>query len=470
MKKLKVVDVTMRENTAFADFSLSFKEKLEIVKQMDKLDIDVIEIPALKEEKTDLLFIKSLATLVKNSVVSCDAGRTKEEMDKVWNALSASKKTRLRVAVPTSAVQMEFVYGMKPAKVLNEIQELVSYAKTLCKEVEFSAEDATRSEMDFLVKAMETAIDAGATIVNICDSAGVMLPEELKNFVETLKGKVPALEQVMLSVECSDELKMANANVFAGVAAGVSQIKVSASGNHFPSLETIVHAIAQRGTSLDIGCNVRTVELQRVLHQLSWLSGGQKGKPSPFTKKEDRASDVILDQDADMETVNGKVRELGYELSAEDSAKVYEAFQHVVRKKKVTTRELEAIIATTALQVPPTYKVADYVINSGNIITPTANISLEKEGRILRGLSMGDGPIEAAFMAIENIVGHHYELDDFQIQAITEGSEAAATALIRLRAKGQLFSGTGISTDIIGASIRAYVSALNKIVYEEDAV
>lgn len=470
MKKLNVVDVTMRENTAFADFSLSFKEKLEIVKQMDKLEIDVIEIPALKEEKTDLLFIKSLGTLVKNSVVSCESGKTKEEMDKVWNALSTCAKPRLRVSVPTSAVQMEFVYGMKPPKVMAEIKELVAYAKGLCEDVEFSAEDATRSEMDFLVTAIETAIDAGASIINICDSASVMLPEEFKNFIETLKEKVPALGNVTLSVECSDELKMANANVFAGVAAGAGQVKVSAAGAHFPSLETIVHAIAQRGTSLDIECNVRTVELQRALQQLSWLSGNQKNKKSPFAKKEDKEGDVILDQSADMEAVNEKVRELGYELSTEDSAKVFEAFQRVVRKKKVTTKELEAIIATTAMQVPPTYKVVDYVINSGNIITPTANIALEKEGRILRGLSTGDGPIAAAFMAIENIIGTHYELDDFQIQAITEGSEAAATALIRLRAKGQLFSGTGISTDINGASIRAYVSALNKIVYEDETV
>lgn len=470
MKNLSVADVTMRENTAFADFSLSFKEKLEIVKQMEKLEIDVIEIPALKEEKTDLLFIKSLGTLVKNSIISCDAGRSKEDVDKVWGALGNSVKPRLRVTVPTSAVQMEYVYGMKPPKVMAEIKELVAYAKSLCADVEFSAEDATRSEMDFLAQAVQTAIEEGATVINICDSAGVMLPEEFKKFVETLMEKVPELEKVTLSVECSDELKMANANVFAGVAAGAVQVKVSAAGVHFPALETIVHAIAQRGSSLNIGCNVRTVELQRALQQLSWLSGNQKNKKSPFAKKEETGSDAILDQSADLEQVSEKVKELGYELSAEDTAKVFEAFKRVVRKKKVNARELDAIVATSAMQVPPTYQVVDYVINSGNIITPTANIALVKDGRELRGLSTGDGPVEAAFMAIENIVGTHYELDDFQIQAITEGSEAAATALVRLRANGQLFSGTGISTDINGASIRAYVSALNKIVYEDETV
>ena len=163
------------------------------------------------------------------------------------------------------------------------------------------------------------------------------------------------------------------------------------------------------------------------------------------------------------------VRQLGYDLTEEDNARVFEAFKRVaVKKHFVGTRELDAIVASTALQVPSTYRLESYVINSGNVIMATANITLERDGNKVRGISVGDGPIDAAFLAIEQIIGHHYELDDFQIQAVTEGREAMGSALVKLRSGGRLYSGSGISTDIIGASIRAYISALNKIVYEEE--
>ncbi|MBO7682487.1 MAG: 2-isopropylmalate synthase, partial [Clostridia bacterium] len=157
-----------------------------------------------------------------------------------------------------------------------------------------------------------------------------------------------------------------------------------------------------------------------------------------------------------------------YDLSDEDNARVYDAFKRVASKKHfVGTRELDAIVASTALQVPSTYRLESYVINSGNVITATANLLVELDGEELRGVGVGDGPIDAAFSAIEQIIGHHYELDDFQIQTVTEGRDAMGSALVKIRADGKVYSGSGISTDIIGASIRAYISALNKIVYDE---
>ena len=161
---------------------------------------------------------------------------------------------------------------------------------------------------------------------------------------------------------------------------------------------------------------------------------------------------------------------LGYELSDEDNEKVYESFKTIAASKTVTDAELEAIVASVALQVPPTYVLDSYVINSGNKITATANVLLLKNGAEQRGISVGDGPIDASFLAIEQIVGHHYELDDFQIQSVTEGRDSMGSALIKLRAGGKLYSGNGISTDIVGASIHAYINALNKIVYEEDQI
>ena len=167
-------------------------------------------------------------------------------------------------------------------------------------------------------------------------------------------------------------------------------------------------------------------------------------------------------------TVSAAVRKLGYDLSEEDDERVFEAFRRVAAKKPVGAKELDAIVASSALQVPATYKLISYVINSGNVITASAHIELEKDGEKLSGIALGDGPIDAAFLAVEKILGHHFELDDFQIQAVTEGREAMGSALVKLRDNGKLYSGNGISTDIIGAAVRAYINALNKIVYGEN--
>ena len=181
------------------------------------------------------------------------------------------------------------------------------------------------------------------------------------------------------------------------------------------------------------------------------------------------ASLEAIDSSATIADIAEDTKKLGYELSDEDIGKVYEEAKRVIEKKgKIGASELEAVIASASMQVPSTFHVVSYVVNSGNIITATANLTLEKNGEKISGVATGDGPIDAAFHAIEQIVGHHYELDDFQIQSITKGREAVGSSLIRLRAKDKLYSGTGVSTDIVGASIRAYINALNKIVYEEN--
>ena len=165
----------------------------------------------------------------------------------------------------------------------------------------------------------------------------------------------------------------------------------------------------------------------------------------------------------------GAVQRLGYDLSEEDGLKVFDAFRRIAEKKeKVSIKELDAIIASAAMQVPPTYKLETYVITSGNTISATAHMKLHKQDTVLEGVYIGDGPIDAAFSAIEKITGRHYELDDFQIQAVTEGREAMGQTVVKLRSEGKVYSGRGISTDIVGASIHAYLSALNKIVYEEE--
>ena len=218
-------------------------------------------------------------------------------------------------------------------------------------------------------------------------------------------------------------------------------------------------------------CAVRQTEIKRGVDQIVRICRTQRGRKSPFDNGagDDEPKVAALNSRDDMPAVAAAVKKLGYDLSEEDMASVYNAFLSIAEKKEsVSSKELDAIVASAALQVPPTYRLESYVINSGNIITATAHIKMWKDNDLLEGVSTGDGPVDAVILAIEQIIGCHYELDDFQIQAVTEGREAMGETIIKLRNGGKLYSGRGISTDVVGSSVHAYVNALNKIVYEED--
>lgn len=468
MKTIQIADMTMRASTQNGGFSLSFKEKLDVARELDRLCVDVIETVPIVSEKPDSLLIKTISSIVTNSTVSVPVGYTAEAVDVAWAAVSVAKKPRLLVNVPVSPVQMEYVCHMKPSSVIEMISEVVAKCKSYCADVEFSAEDATRAEKGFLYQAIDAAIRSGAGTVTICDSAGVMLPEEFTGFIGEICQAVPAMKDVAISIECSDELGMASASAFSAISAGARQIKTTVNGAGVPSMEAIAAVFRSRGDDLGVRCTLDMTGLNRAIRRMNWLASTQRSETSAFDNIIPSESDVELDSSADIETLENELRRMGYELSDEDMAKVFEAFGRVAAKKTVSSKELDAIVAAAALQVPPTYKIISYVVNCGNIINATAMIKLEKDGETIQGLMTGDGPIDSSFLAIEQIIGHHYELEDFQVAAVTEGREAMGSAVVKLRQGGKLFSGKAVSTDIVGASIRAYVDAINKIVYEEN--
>ena len=470
MKTVKIADVTLKEGAIAKGMALSFKEKIEIAKLLDRIMVDVIEMPAIENEAADPLLIKTVASVLNNSTLCVDAGMTQESADVAWQCVSAAKKARLRVELPTSTVQMEYLSRCKPQQIISIIDSQISLCAQKTNDVEFVALDATRSEREFLAQAIKTAISAGATTITVCDSASQMLPEEYKAFIANLYEDVPELKDVALGVSCSSELGMSGACALTAVLAGADEVKATVTKTMLPSLEKCAHLVRTRGESIGITSGVSINELSRTVSQIKTIAKTRRSETTPFDNKVGAVSDdsIKLDVNSDIAAVSRAVENLGYTLSDDDTAKVFEAFLHTAKRKQVGAKELEAIVASEALQVPPTYRLISYVVNSGNIISPTANIVVEKQGNTYTGLSNGDGPIDAALLALEQIVGHHYELDDFQIQAVTEGREAMGEALIKLRCDGALYSGRGISTDIIGATIRAYVNALNKIVYGEN--
>ncbi|MBQ3073534.1 MAG: hypothetical protein IJD19_02510 [Ruminococcus sp.] len=469
MKTVRIADVTLKEGTIAQGATLSFKEKIEIAKLLDRINVDVIEMPAIQNEAADSLLLKSVASLLLNSTLSVDAGMTEESVKLSAACVAQAKNKRLRVELPTSTVQMEYLCKCKPNKMLELIDTLVTSAKSYVDDVEFVAQDATRSEMDFLASAVKTAIKAGATTITLCDTAGQMLPDEYETLIESVYEKAPELKEVSLAISTQSELYLAPACALQAVKCGAEEIKVSVDKTLLPKLEAFAHLLRTRGESIGVESRVNVTELNRTVSQIKTISK-TKRTDNPFTVSQTSTEEksLRLDVNSDISDVSKALRELGYSLSDDDIAKVYEAFLSTAQRKQIGAKELDAIVATEALQVPPTYRLVSFVVNSGNIINPTAHIVLEKQGKNYTGLSSGDGPIDAALRALEQIVGHHYELDDFQIQSVTEGREAMGEALIKLRDGGKLYSGRGISTDIIGATIRAYVNALNKIVYGDN--
>ena len=470
MKQIRISDVTMKQATE--EFSLSFKEKIELAKLLDKLGAAVIELEGIHASRIDSLRIKSIAAAVMDSIVAVPVQLTQEGVKEAWNALSLARHPRLQVCAAVSSVQMEYLYHKKPEGMLATIQEITAACKALCNDVEFVADDATRSNPQFLSSAICAAIEAGATTVTVCDAAGTMLPDEFAAFVDELYAATPQLKDVCLGVSCTNGLSMADACTIAAVRHGAAEVKAAAYPVVTASLGNIARILAAKGSSFDAASRVNVTQLSRVLGQITWMCQTGRSKTSPFDAgvREDDGS-LFLTAHDEIGAVSSMVQKLGYDLSEDDLLKVYDAFKTIAAKKEhVSVKELDAIVASAAMQVPSSYVLQSYVINAGNTISATAHMKLQKNGATLEGVCVGDGPIDAAFLAIESITGRHYELDDFQIQAVTEGREAMGQTVVKLRSNGKLYSGRGISTDIVGASIRAYLSALNKIVYEEEEV
>ena len=468
MRKITVTDMTMRQSGK--GVSLSFREKIELVKQLDKLGVDVIEVSPITSPKIDRLLIKSISSAVKDSAVAVSVGLSEENIAIAWGALGEAKHPRLQVTAPVSAVQMEYLAGKKPEAMLAAIGDLVGKCRALCPEVELIADDATRADPAFLQEAIRAALNAGATVITLCDAAGMMLPDQLTEFIQNTYAAVPELGQVTLGIACRNELSMADSCAVAAIRCGAGEVKCAAYGEDVIKLETMAKVISARGSSFGVECGIRTTQMKRILGQVAWMCQTGRSSTSPFDSGVQSGEGLFLTVHDDLSAVMKAAAKLGYDLSEEDGAKVFEAFSRIAaRKETVGAKELDAIVASAAMQVPPTYRLETYVINSGNTISATAHIKLAKNGVMTEGISLGDGPIDAAFLAIEQIAGHHYELDDFQIQAVTEGREAMGESVVKLRSGGKLYSGRGISTDIVGASVHAYINALNKIVYEEAA-
>lgn len=462
MKRIQITDVTLKKLAQDREVSLLFRDKTAIASCADSLGVDAIELAPVKNLREDTIIYKTVANNVANGTVALPVGFTVEEVANAWECIKDAAHPRLQIEVPVSTVQMEYLYHVKADKMAVKIGELVAEAKKLCPDVEFSALDATRADLDFLIQAVKVAEENGAGLVTICDDAGISLPDEIAEIVKAVKKAV----SIPVYVQVSDKLSMAVSSAISAISAGADGLKCAMAGKEALDMGKLSDAIKARGETVGAETALKNTKIHASIDDmLTTINHETYNTETAVSEKKQ----ILLDADSTIAQVAQAAQVLGYDLSDSDCGNVHKALLQVCEKKdSVGSKELEALIASFAMQAPSTYHLESYTTNSSNLTTSMSQVTLKCGDDILMGVSTGDGPIDSAFRAIEQSIGYHYELDDFQVQAVTEGKEALGSAIVRLRNKGKLYSGNGISTDIVAASIRAYVNALNKIVFEEE--
>ncbi|MBR5785810.1 MAG: hypothetical protein IKY41_03835 [Clostridia bacterium] len=461
MKKINVNDITLKKLSEAREVSLLFREKSAIANCADAIGVDAIELPPVKSVREDTIIYKTIAQNVQKAVLAIPVGFICENITTAWECIKGAKKPRLQVELPVSTIQMEYTYHVKQSKMLEKITELIEAAKAVCGDVEFSALDATRADEDFLISVVKEAEAKGATMVTVCDDAGVSTPDEIAALVRKVKEAV----SIPVYVQVSDRINMAVAAAFSAVKSGADGVKCAMVGKDALLTGKFSDAINACGAQIDAEIKLNNTKIHSSIDDMSAsISHEAYEVDNEISEKKN----ILLDSDSTVAQVAQAAAVLGYELSDSDVGNVHRALKQVCEKKSaVGAKEFEALVASSAMQAPSTYHFEKYTTTSSNVLSSMSQITLKYNDEIICGVSNGDGPIDSAFRAIEQCIGHHYELDDYQVQSVTEGKEALGSALVRLRNNGKLYSGNGTSTDIIAASIRAYINALNKIVFEE---
>jgi 2-isopropylmalate synthase len=498
-KKLFIFDTTLRDGEQSPGAALNVEEKTQIAHHLAKLNVDVIEAGFPFSSPGDFEAVLRIAKEVEGPEI-CGLSRVLEsDITCCWKAIKYTPKPRIHVFVGTSDIQIEGILRKTREETLKMAVDAVTYARSLCKRVEFSAMDATRTEPSYLYEVIEATIEAGANIINIPDTVGYAMPEQFGKFIRDIRVNVKNIDRVILSCHCHDDLGMAVANSLAGVKNGVQQIEctINAFGERAgnTSLEEVVMAIQTRRDFFDdVHTDIKTKEIYSISRLVSRLMGiavpPNKAIVGPnafahssgihqdgFIKKrqtfeimnpEDvgiKESLLVLTPRSGRHALKHRLIELGYEITDEELDRIYKRFIVVADKKKeVHDADLEAIIQDEVRLVPDVYLLEYFQIISGSRIIPTATVGLKRNDNIYQEASNGDGPVDAVYKAIDRITGMTVELTDYNIQAVTYGKDAIGEVTVKISGNGRTVVGYGASTDVIEASAKAYVNAINKLI------
>lgn len=503
MDRVIIFDTTLRDGEQSPGATLNHNEKLEIAKHLARMGVDVIEAGFPISSPGDFNSVKAIADTIKGSSVAALARANKKDIDAAWDALKNAEKPRIHTFIATSDIHLEYKLRKTREQVLDITREMVSYARSLCEDIEFSAEDAGRTNLDYLCQVVETAIAAGAKTINIPDTVGYTTPDEFGNIINHLMQNVPNINDAIISVHCHNDLGMATANTLTALKNGARQVECTINGIGERagncSLEEIVMILKTRKENMNLYTNVDTTKIYNVSRLVSGLTGVlvQPNKAivgaNAFAHESGIHQDGFLKYRSTYEIMNPKdiglvesqiplgprsgrhalkvrLEELGYELSDDQLQKAFDKFKILADKKKtVSNRDLEFVVSDElrlSTSEEGTYKLKKVQVSCGNASLPTATIQLEnEEGELIQDAAIGAGPVDAVYKAINRIVRAENELTEFSVQAVTGGLDALGEVTIRVKAKdGMIFTGHAANLDIIVASAQAYINALNKLI------
>ncbi|MDR3766332.1 MAG: 2-isopropylmalate synthase [Butyricicoccus sp.] len=496
-RTIRIFDTTLRDGEQSPGCSMNLNEKLEVAKALEAMHVDIIEAGFAASSPGDAAAVAAIADIVHGSTICSLARCVEKDIDAAWNAIRRAESARIHVFLATSPLHMQYKLKMTPDQVIEAIAHNVAYAKKYCSDIEFSAEDATRSDLDFLCRVFETAIKAGATTINIPDTVGYMVPDEYASRIRYIREHTPGIENIVLSCHMHNDLGMAVANSLAGVQAGIDQIECTINGigerAGNASMEECVMALKTRKDHFGVDCAIDTTHIYRASRMIETITGVSVAPTKPIVGANAFAHEagihqhgvmanrqtyeimtpesiglprtaLVLGKHSGRHAFEERLNELGYTLSKEKLDKAFEKFKVLADKKKtVKDRDLEAIIGVAPVSGAERYTLVNFVINSGNTITSTAVIKVKKGDEVFERVAASDGPINAAFRAINKIVDKNIELEDYSLKSMTDGEDAQAEAIVKITVDGSpMVTGRGVSTDIVEASIKAYINGINK--------
>lgn len=495
-RKIHIFDTTLRDGEQVPGAKLNKKQKIEIAEQLASLGVDVIEAGFPCSSPEDLKSVKTIAEQVKGPIIAGLARAVKEDIDIAWQAVQPAERKRIHVFLGSSDIHLQKKLKRDRNSALAMAVEAVRYAKKYCEDVEYSTEDGSRTEFEYLCRIVEAAIDAGATVINIPDTVGYAVPDEFGDLIRRLKEKVPALDRVILSVHCHNDLGLAVANSLAAVKNGADQVECTINGvgerAGNASLEEIVMVLKTRFATFNAHTDINTPDIYRTSRMVSRLmnvpvqpnkaivgsnafahssgihqDGILKDRSTyEIMRPEDvgiRQHKIVLTARSGRAALRHRLSELGYVIDQEQFERVYARFLNVAdRKKEIGSQDLNSIVEIELMKVPETFKFHSLQIMSGNTMVPLASVTLIKEGQQITDAATGNGPVDAVFNGIERIVGQQGKLRDYDLKAVTMGKDALGEAMVRVEIEGAVYSGIGTSPDVIEASARAYLNAFNR--------
>ncbi|MEK6646206.1 MAG: 2-isopropylmalate synthase [Candidatus Firestonebacteria bacterium] len=497
-EKIIIFDTTLRDGEQVPGASLTRDEKIEIAKQLERLNVDIIEAGFPVSSPGDLESVKEIAKIVRTPVIAGLARAVKKDIDACREALKSAKHPRIHTFIGTSDIHVKYITNTTREEVLRRAIESVTYARKYCGDVEFSAMDATRTNFDYLCQLVESTIKAGARTINIPDSVGYSEPEEFGNLIKRLFNKVPNINKAVISVHCHNDLGLATANSLSAILNGARQVECTINGlgerAGNASLEEVVMAIKVRKDIYKIDTNIKTEEIYKTSKLVTRRTGipvqpnkaivGQNAfahasgiHQDAILKKESTfgiitpksigfaGHEIVLTSRSGRHALRHRLEELGFKISGDELNDMYKKFLEIADKKKeVFNDDLIVFMDTQGKKGKEAVYQLEYIYTAtGNKMVPTATVSLKIGGKIYSASAIGDGPVDATYKAINEVIKENVSLIDYQIRSITSGKEAQGEVSVRIKRKDIEVNGRGISTDIIEASARAYLDAMSKL-------